>query len=210
MTPKQDFSYRGPVGICLSQSPYIDLRLFIGRKTELDQIHEVLRPDDKAREQRRVALGGMGGVGKTQLAIAYAKTHPDEFESAFWLNATSENTLKDSFLSIAGLIFDVQGTGALDFEQALARVHQWLSAKDNQRWLLIFDNHDDPKEFEIRKYYPPANHGSIIVTTRRPDLFSCSKIDVGPLGNVAESLQILETRSQREDTRFSMSLAKSH
>ncbi|KAK5063004.1 hypothetical protein LTR84_005080 [Exophiala bonariae] len=200
VTTKQDFSYHGPVGICLSQSPDIDSQLFVGRQNELDQIHEALGPNGKTQEQRRVILGGMGGVGKTQLAIAYAKSRMNDFKSVFWLNATSETTLKDSFSSIAGLIFDIQDSGALSSDQALVHIHRWLSNKKNTRWLLLFDNHDDPKEFDIRKYYPHASHGSAIVTTRRSDLVGGKIIDIRPLSSTTESLQILATRSQRAHT----------
>ncbi|KAK5547272.1 hypothetical protein LTR46_012018, partial [Exophiala xenobiotica] len=50
----------------------------------------------------------MGGMGKTQPAIAFAKRHHTEYDSVFWLNAASEATLKDSFRLVAEAIFDVQ------------------------------------------------------------------------------------------------------
>ncbi len=198
---KENFSFRESAGVCLGQAPYIDPKLFIGRKAEVNQMDEILEPGGKSREHRRLVLGGKGGIGKTQLAIAYANHHRDDYQSVFWINASSEATLKDSFRSIAKRVFDVQEPGVLEGEQVLIHIHRWLSEKQNTQWLLIFDNYDDPGQFDIQSYYPVASHGAIIVTTRRPDLVAGKEVRIEPLENIDESLEILETRSQRKDTK---------
>jgi Cdc6-like AAA superfamily ATPase len=198
---KEDLSFRGSAGICLGQAPYIDPKLFIGRESELDQMKEILKPGGKSREHRRLVLGGKGGIGKTQLVIAYANRHRDDYKSVFWLNAASEATVKDSFRSIADRLFDVQEPGVFEGEKVVIHVHRWLSDQENTQWLLIFDNYDDPGQFNIQKYYPFASHGAIVVTTRRPDLVAGREIRIEPLENIEESLEILETRSQRKDAK---------
>jgi hypothetical protein len=80
-------------------------------------------------------------------------------------------------------------------------VRRWLSDPENTQWLLIFDNYDDPGQFDVQKYYPFASHGAIVVTTRRPDLVAGREIRIEPLENIEESLEILETRSQRKDAK---------
>ncbi|KAK5189071.1 hypothetical protein LTR92_010924 [Exophiala xenobiotica] len=149
---KDDLSFRKPVGLCLGQAPHIDAKLFIGRELEMSQIGEVLRPGDSSSEQRRLMLGGTGGMGKTQLAIAFATGHQQEYDSVFWLNATSEATLKDSFRLVAEAIFDVQDAQVLPDEQSIVQTRRWLSDKKNTRWLLIFDNHDDPGQYQIEQF----------------------------------------------------------
>jgi tetratricopeptide (TPR) repeat protein len=67
--------------------------------------------------------------------------------------------------------------------------------------LLIFDNYDDPDQFRINDYYPPASHGAIVVTTRRPDLIAGSTLDIKPLESIEDSLAILQTRSKRENVQ---------
>jgi hypothetical protein len=203
---KEDFSFRGPVGILRGQAPYIASELFIGRGYELDEIAKVLHADHKAQKQRRLVLGGIGGIGKTQLAIAYAESGRGSYSSVFWLNAVSETALKDSFRSIASLIFDVEEPGVLEDKEIVRRVHQWLCTPQNTGWLLIFDNYDDPSQFRIDLYYPPASHGAIVVTTRRLDLVAGTPLHIKPFQNIEDSLAMLQTRSKRENVQSGMLL----
>ncbi|KAJ5640322.1 uncharacterized protein N7484_008184 [Penicillium longicatenatum] len=199
---KDDFSFHKPAGVCLSQAPYIDPGLFVGRGSELDQITEFLHPVQGVQKQQRLVLGGMGGIGKTRLAIAYAESRSGYYSSVFWLNAASEATLKDSFRSIASLIFDIQDPQLLESKDIIGRVRQWLSHPDNTRWLLLFDNYDDPDLFEINDYYPhTTSHGAILVTTRWPDRVGGNILHVKPLQDIADSLAVLQTRSKRENVQ---------
>lgn len=200
----QDFSFRGPVGILRGQAPYIAFELFIGRSHELNEITRLLHPDQKSQKQRRLVLGGIGGIGKTQLAIAYAESGRSSYGSVFWLNAVSEAALKDSFLSIASLIFDVEDPGVLENKEIVRRVHQWLCNPKNTGWLLIFDNYDDPSQFLIDPYYPPASHGAILVTSRRPDHVAGISLHIKSFKHVEDSLAILQTRSKRENVQSGM------
>ncbi|KAJ6088404.1 hypothetical protein N7486_009665 [Penicillium sp. IBT 16267x] len=182
---KQDFNFRGPVGILRGQAPYIASELFIGRIYELNEIARLLHSDHKFQKQRRLVLGGIGGIGKTQLAIAYAESGRGSYSSVFWLNAVSEAILKDSYRSIASLIFDVEEPGV----------------PKNTGCLLIFDNYDDPTQFWIDYYYPPASHGAIVVTSRRPDQVAGTSLHIKPFQNVKDSLAILQTRLKRENVQ---------
>ncbi|OQE62181.1 hypothetical protein PENNAL_c0269G11109 [Penicillium nalgiovense] len=188
-------------GLCLGQAPYISSDLFMGRDLELDSMEKALIPGGNLRKQQRLVISGIGGIGKTQLAIAYAERHADLYKSIFWLNAASEAILQASFRSLAGLILNIKEPGLLEPEEILTRVHQWLSAVGNTQWLLIFDNHDDPSLFEIENYYPPTSHGTILVTTRRPDLVAGTIIRIQPIRRIEDSLAILQARSQRENVQ---------
>lgn len=70
----QDTSLRG-------QAPYITSELYVARGYELDEITKVLYPDHKVQKQRHLVLDGMGGIGKTQLAIAYAESGRGSYSS---------------------------------------------------------------------------------------------------------------------------------
>ncbi|KAL4804195.1 P-loop containing nucleoside triphosphate hydrolase protein [Aspergillus unguis] len=200
----EDFSFHEPAGICLGRAPFIATELFIGRQKELNTIAETLQPDSKSPGQQRLVLGGMGGIGKTQLAINYAKSHHDSYTSIFWLNAESEAALRKSFLSIAKQIFKLQQPEKLKDEEAAIHVCQWLSDPKNHRWLLILDNYDDPREYDIEQYYPAASHGALLITTRQPNLVAGKKIMVQPLKHIEDGLEILHRRSERVNTHLGM------
>ncbi|KAH8432448.1 uncharacterized protein LDX57_010084 [Aspergillus melleus] len=157
-----------------------------------------LKPGFKSDEQRRLVLGGAGGIGKTQLAIAYAKMHHTHYDSVFWLDARSEASVNASLRSIAELAFELHAPDKLKHEEALIRTRQWLSDSKNTQWLLIFDNYDDPEQFVVETYFPHASHGAIIITTRRPDLTGGTYLRVQPLKSIKEGLFILQSRSNRQ------------
>ena len=81
-----------------SLSDVSDVEYFVARENELTKIHETLEGD---RSRRAVVLHGLGGIGKTQLSIAYAKRHKDNYSVIFWLNIKDEDSLKQSFVKLA-------------------------------------------------------------------------------------------------------------
>jgi len=174
-------------------------RLFIGRHTELEQMENILLPDSNSSTRKVLVLGGVGGVGKTQLAITYAKRHSISYSSVFWLNATSESTLNSSLSGMANRILPPQAVSKLDDDQLRIQVSNWLSELENTGWLLILDNYDDPDQYNILKYYSSVAHGSIIITTRQPRRINGEQVKVKSMTEVKDSLDILATRSGRQD-----------
>lgn len=150
-----------------------------------------------ACDRRCIVLGGIGGVGKTQLAIDFARRHRSAYNSIFWLNATSEATLNVSFRQLAEVVFDQQSLTEFEDEAILEGVRQWLSRHDNTPWLIIFDSYDEPGMYKIEKFYPKATHGSIIVTTRLPSQVNGFLILVHPLRKIEDRIAVLQTRSRR-------------
>jgi len=147
----------------------------------------------KASAGRKVfILYGLGGIGKTQLALKFAKNHQTEFTSIFFLDGSSQGSLLKSFAPIYRQITELKGLQAPDstlptkanqipLEQMAEDVAQWLAQEQNNEWLLIFDNIDkepsDEGGFDIVPYFPPKDHGSILITTRLAPLsrLGCSK-----------------------------------
>jgi hypothetical protein len=192
--------YRGEYnrGLNLFDAPDIDDSLFIGRDTELEQMKTVLLPNPTSPTREVLVLGGMGGIGKTQLAVTYAKRYGSSYSSVFWLNASSKTALLTSLRRLAREILP-EAEGQLEGDMMLTQVSVWLSNLENPRWLLIFDDYNDPNQFNIREYFPSVTQGSIIITTRQPDGVSGTKIKVRSMVEKEESLRILVTRSRREN-----------
>jgi hypothetical protein len=160
----------------------------------------ILQPQsDSLPSTRKVlVIGGMGGIGKTQLAITYAKRHRHSYSSIFWLNANTEATLNNSLRHLANRILPPEKVSNLRSDQVWAHVSNWLSELDNTRWLLILDNYDDPDQYNIKKYYPSVVHGSIVVTTRIPEDVQGEQIKIKHMTEEGDGLRILATRSGRK------------
>lgn len=142
-------------------------------------MHKALNSDDS---RRTVVLHGLGGIGKTQLTVAYVKRYKDNYSAIFWLNIKDENSLKQSFVNTAKQILrehplairlsSVDMKGNLD--EVVDAVKAWLSQPKNTRWLMIYDNYDNPKllgnmdlaAVNISKSLPESYYGSVIITTR--------------------------------------------
>jgi len=153
---------------------------FTTRAEYIVALEESLLP--KVSPGRKVfVLYGLGGIGKTQLAIKFAKDHQKEFNSVFFLDGSSQDSLFKSFAAIFRRIAESKTLGNKDSvnlatnnqipPQAMAeKAMQWLAHQSNNRWLLIFDNIDkepsDEGGFDIMPFFPPKDHGSILITTR--------------------------------------------
>lgn len=128
-------------------------------------------------------LHGLGGIGKTQLAIEYARQHQRVYSSIFWLRGDSKDEVRRSIAGLARClpegqipnpIRQVSKPSSEELDIAVRYVLQWFSKPDNNRWLLIFDNVDrehnpqlnDPLAFDVNDYFPDADHGSILITSR--------------------------------------------
>ena len=173
--------------------------LFVGRGAEIHQMEDFLLSKSDSPQRKVLILGGMGGIGKTQLAITYSKKHKNVYSSVFWLNATSEITLKSSLRNLATRILTSENMNDLDDDRIRVAVSNWLSESDNSRWLLIYDNYDDPEDYNLTQYYPSIAHGSIIVTTRVPSRLNGKRVLVQKMNDEEDNLRILSTRSERED-----------
>ncbi|KAK5011676.1 hypothetical protein LTR28_009141 [Elasticomyces elasticus] len=171
---------------------------FVGRDAEMQRLEEYFHsktpgpttssPITLSFTRRKVFVTyGPGGVGKTQLAIEFARRHLSRYSAVFWLNGSSKDRLKQSFVDIAYRL--PQGQVTVDVAEALKHsnidvglvvegVLRWLSLPSNQHWLLVIDNVDcdhvsnakDPQAYDVKEFFPPADHGSILITSRLASL----------------------------------------
>ncbi|KAF8470650.1 hypothetical protein BDZ91DRAFT_791604 [Kalaharituber pfeilii] len=169
---------------------------FVGREYLLEQLALEIGEGRDAMDITQVVLHGMGGMGKTQIALEYVYHHRKDYSSAFWINAASEQTTKTSFIQIMEQLIEHHASlldepdykhignllsmvGKLDSaglfstekpeeeQHVIKAVKKWLTAKQNNKWLLVFDNLDDLESFDINDYIPSCDFGTIIITSRR-------------------------------------------
>ena len=156
---------------------------FVGRPAEMAELERVLLPERQSCRQKIFVLHGLGGIGKTQLAVEFTRQHHRKFSAVFWLDGRSEDSLMRSIASSASRIpegqisessrtYSTDGNG--DINIVVREVIGWLARQDNTDWLLIFDNVDrdhshhnsDPDAYYVRRYFSSADHGSVLITTR--------------------------------------------
>ncbi|KAH7124707.1 hypothetical protein EDB81DRAFT_860917 [Dactylonectria macrodidyma] len=133
----------------INLSEIFEVTRFVAREEELSRIQDIL----KGTIGRRTAiLHGLGGIGKTQLAIAYFKRHRTDYSTAIWLNARDETILKQSFARIAerimrhdpSMTYVSSAVESRDADRIVGAVKRWLDEPPNDHWLLIYDNYDRP------------------------------------------------------------------
>ncbi len=76
---------------------------FTGREADLEKLGERLQKSRAVAVTQTVALHGLGGVGKTQLAVAYAWNHLGGYEAVLWVRADSPETLDANLARLAGV-----------------------------------------------------------------------------------------------------------
>jgi tetratricopeptide (TPR) repeat protein len=157
---------------------------FTGRDELLRDVRSRLRAGEKTVVQ---ALQGMGGVGKTQVAIEYAHRFARTYDLAWWVASEQPALIGDQFAALADELDCVGADGGT--KRIQAAVLRELRQRDG--WLLVFDNAEDPED--LREWLPSGN-GHVLITSRTPgwgDIATSVEIDV--LAR-AESVAILRER----------------
>jgi tetratricopeptide (TPR) repeat protein len=143
---------------------------FIDRGTILDDLQDITSPPGSC-----VALFGLGGVGKSQLAIEYTyRVRESSPLSVFWVHSGTQARFKEGYQRIAGLVkMDGWDNPRLD---TLQLVYDWLCKRENGKWAMVIDNADDDTVFfdrstkALSEYIPQSENGRILITSRNRDL----------------------------------------
>ncbi|KAG8722151.1 hypothetical protein FRC09_006729 [Ceratobasidium sp. 395] len=129
--------------------------IFTGRKTVLSQIEEYFMGDPRTSVQHVFVLHGLGGSGKTQIALKFIETHRDAFWNVFYIDASSAEAISTDLKAIAL----AKGVGATTDDTL-----KWLAGQD-KKWLMVFNDADDTS-LDLQQYFPVCLHGDILITTR--------------------------------------------
>lgn len=112
-------------------------------------------------KETRQALFGLGGVGKTQIALEYVYRYRDDYTAVFWVYSDSEASLRNGYASIAVLL-NLPEKDSTDRSKIPYAVISWL--EDNPGWLLVLDNADDPRR--VKPFLPHQGAGHVLLTSR--------------------------------------------
>ncbi|KAH7137371.1 hypothetical protein B0J13DRAFT_528006 [Dactylonectria estremocensis] len=180
---------------------------FVGQDRELKFLLEGV--EGALKSQRSCVIHGIGGVGKTHLALEFCHRHRDRFQFIFWVDAQNEATISGSFVRIAESLSLHDGTKAPG-PRVVEVARQWLC--QNSGWLLIFDNVECDALIRNR-FWPPCQHGAIILTSQRTDLRfeTDSSLPLEPLADDDGSkllLQYLPNHQNESDLELARQLSR--
>uniref|UniRef100_A0A8H7NHF5 DUF7779 domain-containing protein n=1 Tax=Bionectria ochroleuca TaxID=29856 RepID=A0A8H7NHF5_BIOOC len=197
--------------------PYTSNPDFVRRSGILNRLKDQLghTKENTGTSQARVSLYGLGGTGKTQIALAYVFWLQETYRkvSILWVHAGKAERFRQSFISIAE---EYKIPGYADPKvDVLLLVKNWLRKKNHGEWLMVLDNADDTQLFfgqpsetiscmesndekNLARYLPECSHGTFLITTRNKQLgVKLTKgqqmIEV-PRMNENESEQLLRAR----------------
>jgi tetratricopeptide (TPR) repeat protein len=155
--------------------------MFTGRDGHLSAIRERLTTGGRALVH---ALSGMGGVGKTQLAIEYAHRHAAAYQLVWWIDAERADLVADQLATLA-----VKAGWAGEESATVAAVHACMTElRSTTGWLVVFDNVDAVDR--LAPLLPPES-GHVIITSRGNDFAGLTvPVEVDTLTR-AESVALL-------------------
>lgn len=165
---------------------------FTGREELLHHLYESLHRKHRMALTQSLAISGLGGIGKTQIALEYAYHYRASYQAVFWLSAATRETLLAGFVTLAQLL-QLPEKDARDHHRVLSAVKGWFAT--HQHWLLILDNADDVSV--LHNLLPTEQTGHLLITTRAQALGSLAqRIDVETMG-MAEATWFLLRRAKR-------------
>ena len=190
--------------------PANQISQFVGRQHVLGEVASILDNEPiTASTSKVVVLLGMGGQGKTQIALEYCRRAQisGAFKFMFWLDASSEDSLIQSYGNVAGKLTGHRTTFS-DDDARVAYVKNFLS-QQSSNWLFVFDNFDRPDLFpNVKDYFPLGGTGAFIVTSRHP---GAERLGVSlVVGKMLETdaLELLMLRANKISTEENLVMAK--
>ncbi|GAC1348489.1 MAG: FxSxx-COOH system tetratricopeptide repeat protein [Ktedonobacteraceae bacterium] len=164
---------------------------FTGREDVLMRLHETLAAGRTAALLQAQAISGLGGIGKTQIALEYAYRYRSDYQAVFWVRADSREALASDLAAIADLL-RLPEAYEQDRRRAVEVARRWLNEQSG--WLLILDNADDVEM--VSEFLPTEGKGHVVLTTRAQ-----------ATGLIAQSIE-LEQMGPEEGALFLLRRAK--
>jgi tetratricopeptide (TPR) repeat protein len=185
--------------------------VFTGREQALDALATAMGRGAAAAVTQ--AIQGSGGIGKTALAVEYAYWRRSEFDTVWWVRAEEPASLISDYTALAGAL-GLPVAGEADQHVGAAAVRRWLDSND--RWLVIFDNAQDPDTptelqaplARMVDLVPPVLHGQVLVTSRDANWDRYAALAELELFTLEEAVAFLLARSDSSDQASAAAVAE--
>jgi hypothetical protein len=170
---------------------------FTGRDDMLTELRRRLRAGEGTLVVQ--ALYGLGGVGKTQLAIEYAHRFAADYDLVWWIDAEQPVLIPDQLAGLAARLGLPTGSSVADIVDRLL-----AALRGRDRWLLIFDNAERPAHIAD---YRPGGAGHVLITSRSPGWGALGgRLEVDVLTRT-ETIALLQARIPALDAELADKLA---
>lgn len=142
---------------------------FFSRDREVDLVRKALDPVQGHEKLQVMSIHGLGGVGKSQIALHYANISMKIYDVIAWIPSETQVKMTQAWSMLAKKLGLPKGDDSEDDYQASLKVKDWLN-ESGRRFLLIFDN---VEQIDILlQVWPSSEKGSILITTRSPSVAS--------------------------------------
>jgi tetratricopeptide (TPR) repeat protein len=176
-------------------------RNFTGRESLLTDLRDALTSGNPAALTQ--AISGLGGVGKTELAVEYAYRHASDYEVIWWVRAEEPAQLAGDYAALAAPLCLPQRDQA-DQRLIVEAVRRRLG--EHAGWLLVFDNVREPSD--LKGYLPQAATGHVIVTSRNQAWRGVANPLLVDVLKRPESVEFLLKRTGQTDEKAAGALAE--
>ena len=187
---------------CKSNIPFSRNVNFTGRRKELNDLQNFFSDDGHATLKKQV-LYGMGGMGKTQIALEYCYLNMEKYDLVWWLRAEEAVTIASDYVALA-LELGLYEQNAQEQSEVINAVRKWLKSHDN--WLLVFDNAQNHSS--LSDYLPNALRGHLLVTSLNQNwkAFCRESLEI-KIWQRDESIEFLQNRTRKHDQAGANDLA---
>ncbi len=162
---------------------------FTGRDDVFQSLRQFLMPGSAMALTQ--AISGLGGIGKTHIAVEYAYRFHQYYKAVLWLQADSWEVLASECMKAAD---ELGLPERKETDLAIAGVQRWL--RKHSHWLLILDNVENPQEI-LPKFVPTGHQGSVLVTTRVRNVEPLAQTQVLPMMPEQEGVLFLLRRTKK-------------